>query len=252
MKLPNVFNPNKELAATSILWYLIAVGLMVIAITLVFSENWQTSGFVHAVYHGSTIVRAKEISPANDFSVKPSVISTVWAVFIYGALLVRRYIRSFTNLPTLVLVFCNVFFIASLIEAFLPSESITLLSFLWVDLIKVNPQQLLLGALMLTWLGMRALSGAVILVLGVAFLSRVHDLNVSLGLYGTFYALCGFMSVFIQMKLPYMVHEGGWMNSFLHDFGRIQIVAVDNVNALGDTVTNTASSVVASTKRMIP
>lgn len=167
---------------------------------------------------------------------KPHMLSCIWALLIYGALIVRRYVRNVSNLPTLLLVFANLLFIASLIEAFLPAKSICLFSFLTVECLSINPQTLLISAVLFAWIGMRALSGAAILAVVIAFLSHIAEVDARLGWYGTFYVLCGFLSLLVQAKLPYMKPEGGLYMALVTDFGIVGRAATTNVKAFGETV----------------
>ena len=247
MKIPDVINPNKGLSESSLLWYFVSLCLMGIAIAICFSAGWQDDGSVAPIYKQGQLTGIKIISDSNKFSIAPQVTSIVWAIIIYGALLARRYVRNFTNLPSFILVVCNIIFTASLIESFLPAQSVCLLKCLRWEAVTVNPQVLLIAAVLLSWIGMRSLSGAAIIVLGVAFLSRAQEMNVSLGLYGTFYVLSGFLSLMVQSKLPYMVPEGGWRMTLLQDFGVIQGIAAANVGALTQRVSEGASKLVEKT-----
>ena len=252
MKLPNLVDPNAKLPESSIVWYILALSLMAVSIVISIFGPWQTDGFVTPVYdEAGKIIKTKVVSQANDFSITPNTISVVWAIIIYGALLARRYVRNFSNPPTLILVAANIFFAASLIESFLPAQSISLLRMFGKDLITLNPQTLLIAAVLLSWIGMRSLSGVSILILGWAFLARAQDMNQSLGMWGTFYVLCGFLSLMIQAKLPYMIPEGGWGAALLQDFGAIRIAAARNVAELQSQV-QTAAGVVASVASGMP
>ena len=241
-------DPNKELPRTSVVWYLLALALMAVAVYVCYSADWQSDGFYKVVYEGGKITKVVEETPANSFSIAPQLTSIVWAVLIYGALLVRKYVRNVANIPVLLLVLLDVVFIASLIESFLPAQSVCLFKFFKVEVLTVNPQMILVFALLVAWLGMRAISGFAIILLLIAFLSRSQELNVSLGMYGTAYALCGIFSLVIQCKLPSMVPEIGLWNSLKQDFGRgvsyIGNEARQNILAVGDAV---ASGVKMST-----
>ena len=233
MRMLKILDPNERLPITSVIWYILAVGLMGVSICIALSANWQTDGLIESVYDSDNVIKeGTTVTPANGMSILPQTTSIMWATMIYGALLARRYIRNVANIPTLILVAVNIFFMASLIESFVPAQSICLLKCMKCELVTINPQTLLISAVLLTWIGMRALSGISIIVLGIAFISRVQDLNVSLGMYGGFFLLCGFLSLLIQAKLPYMVPECGWCASLLQDFAAIRIAAQGNVAAL--------------------
>lgn len=249
MKVWRVLNPNEQLPLNSLFWYVAALLLMSVSIVVCVSGWWQTDGFVKAIYVHGTIEQTEQLSRQNAFSITPRTMSIVWAIIIYGALLARRYVRNFSNLPTLLLIAANITFVASIIEAVLPAQSIPMLTIFGKDILKVNPQTLLVGAVMLSWVGMRALSGFSIIILGWALLARSHDMNQDLGVYGSIYVMCGFLSFLIQAKLPYMIPEGGWCAALFQDFGAVQIAAARNVTALKDAATQgvqNATSVVAA------
>ena len=226
MRVPKLLNPNQELPSTHILWYVVAFCLMVVSLVLCYRADWNPDVVPPIYRDGVYLGPGQQLQ--KDVSIAPQVTSILWAVIIYGALLARRVVRGFSNLTTMLLVVLNIIFVASLIESFVPAQSICLLSFFGWELLKVNPQQLLMAAVALSWIGMRSLSGISIIVLGIAFISRSMELNV-LGIYGTFYFLCGFLSLIVQMKLPYMMPEGGWIANLRQDFGMLQLEARKNV-----------------------
>lgn len=224
------FDPNKEMSKTSIVWYLIAVVLMSIAVIISMFPMWQTDGIVQVIYNGNVeLAEFKVLEKPNPFSITPKATTMVWALAIYGAMLARKYCKEISNLPMLLLVVLNIFFTASLIESFLPEQSVCLLKIFRVEMINVNPRTILIIAILVGWLGMRSLSGGAILLLVIAFLSRAQELNCSLGMYGTFYIFCGFMSLIIQTRLPYMVSRDGWRASLMQDFCGITNAAKANV-----------------------
>ena len=86
-------HPTKELSKESALWTVVAIILMGFALWVVFTANWQTEGFYKAGYKGGKLVEAIEVFKACRFSIVPHVTSILCAILIYGALLMRRYIR---------------------------------------------------------------------------------------------------------------------------------------------------------------
>ena len=246
MKIPEILDPNKQLPPSNFLWYIIALALMIVAVAISLSGAWQTEGFVRAVYENGTIVSIENDSEANVFSIAPRTMSIVWGIIIYGALLARRYVRNFSNLPTLLLVAANIMFVASLVESFLPAQSIPMLKILGKDILTLDPQTLLVAAVLFSWIGMRALSGVSIIILGWALLARAHDMNQDMGMWGSIYVLCGFLSLMIQARLPYMIPEGGWCAALLQDFGAIQIAATRNVTALKDAAVRSVEGATAA------
>ena len=254
LKISEMINPNRRLSANSIVWYLLALVLMLIAIAICLSEDWQTEGVSNILYDNNNVPTGTDIvSPPIRFSMRPHTTSIIWACAFYISLLIRRVVCNFSNPCTFVLLVVNIFFAASLIEAFIPAQEIHLFAdaILGWKGIPINPQQLLMVALLFNFIGMRALSGLFIIVLGIAFISRVHDVNINLGMHGSLYVLCGFLSLMIQAKLPYMIPEGGWGMALLQDFGAIRIAAARNVAELQSHV-QTAAVVAASVASGMP
>jgi len=135
---------------------------------------------------------------------------------------VKGYIRNISNIPTLVLAACDVALLASLIRSFLPAESVELFCFLGIKKLSVavSPQKLLIGVVLFSWLSMRTISGLGIIVLFLAFMSRISQLNLEMGVYGVVYIMCGFFSLLIQSSLPYVRPEEGYWLAFMRDMGR--------------------------------
>ena len=160
MKIPSSLDPNKELATSSIVWYCAAMLLMAVALGICFAGCWQTNGFVRAGYDAAgNLISEDVVSKANTFSVRPQLTTVIWAILLYGAMIARRYIRNISNLPTLILVAANILFIGSLIESFVPAQSICLFKIFKWEIINISPQKFLIAAVMFAWVGMRALSG---------------------------------------------------------------------------------------------
>lgn len=247
MKMPSLLDPNQELAKSSLVWYWVALTLVGVSLFICFTENWQTEGFTEAIYdEAGNLTGSNEVSAACTFSIVPQMTSVIWAILIYSALIARRYVRNMSNLMTLLLVSANILFIGSMIESFVPAQSICIFKIFKWEAIHIRPQSFLILAVLFAWVGMRALSGAAIVMIGVAFLSRAQGLNVALGFYGTLYVLCGFLSLMVQSKLPYMMPEGGWYASLLQDFGTIKHVAATNVRVLGGAVVDASAATAKS------
>lgn len=235
MKLRDVFNPNYEIRKDSRVWFFVAFLLMVLALCIAYSGVWNHGEVTMPVFDGTGTFKCdRAIRKAFHLSVAPSFSSVFWAVLIYSAAIVRKCVGRITNLPVLVLWGCNLLFIASLIEAFLPSESIKLFSFFgWTpDWATIRPQALLIITVLVSWLGVRALGGIAIMILMLAFLSRITDLN-GTGVWGVLYLLGGVGSFFVQRNLSYMIPAGGRWNAFLNDLGVVDRVVHEDVKALG-------------------
>lgn len=235
-------HPSKELPKESGIWTIIAIALMGFALWVVFTAKWQTEGFFQAGYKDGKLVEVIEVFKACRFGIAPNVTAVICAIFIYGALLARRYIRPASNLYALLLVAMNVVFVASLVESFLPAKSVCLFRMLGWEVLTFSPLKLLVFVILLSWLGMRALSGFSIILLILAFWSRTQELDVTLGFWGSAYLLCGFLSFVVQCRLPYMVPDGGLGAAFLQDFGWVRAQVQQNLKASVAVTENAAAA----------
>lgn len=224
-------HPNRELSKESAIWTIIAIALMAFALWVVFTANWQTEGFYRAGYKDGKLTEIVEVFKACRFSIVPHMMSTLCAVFIFGALWVRNYGLKLGNLYALVLLMADVLFIASLVESFLPAKEVCLFRMLGCDVLAFSPLKLLFFVILLGWLGMRTLSGFSIILLIFAFWSRTIELDV-MDFWGVAYLLCGVFSFVVQFcKLPYIVPDGGFTASLRRDFWGVKTQVHQNLMA---------------------
>lgn len=235
-------HPCKELPKESALWSIVAIILMGFALWIVFTANWQTEGFYKAGYKDGKLIEAIEVFRACRFTIVPHVTSILCAILIYGALLARRYVRL-GNLYALFLLVMDVFFIAALVESFIPADSVCLVRMLGWEVLTFSPLKLLVFAILLSWLGMRALSGFSIILLLLAFWSRTQELDVALGFWGGAFLVCGIFSFVIQFcKLPYMIPDGGFRGALSQDFGWAKTQIRQNMVAAVEATGNVAAA----------
>ena len=111
------------------------------------------------------------------------------------------------------------------------------------EVLTFSPLKLLVFVILLSWLGMRALSGFSIILLLFAFWSRTQELDVTLGFWGGAFLVCGIFSFVIQCcKLPYMVPDGGLREAFSQDFGWTKNQIRKNMVAAVEATGNVAAA----------
>lgn len=242
------FNPNISLSKKSGIWFVLALGLVGVALYVAFSANWQNGGEIRPIYQGGVFKGTQVVRHPVLLEICPDLITIVWAFVIYLSLVAKRYISEIVNPMALLLVGCDIFLVASLIRSFLPAESIELFCFLGFKqlAVTVNPQHLLLGVVVFSWISMRTISGFGIVVLLLAFISRMDQLNLDLGMWGVVYISCGFLSLLIQGMLPCMRPQGGYKAAFLQDLGWATAQVLDDAKQNLGAVAQTTQSAVAA------
>ena len=216
------FNPNKKLSVSSCVWYILALLLVVAAVAICFCESWQNGGEVIPIYKGGVFAGTRTVRAPVLLEICPDMLTIIWALVIYTGFVVKKYVQFPSNIWTVVMALCDVLLLASLIRSFLPADSVELFCFLGIKslAVTVKPQWLLVGVILFSWLSMRSISGFGLIILFVAFVSRMNQLNLDMGLYGVVYVLCGFFSLLIQSFLPTIGPEEGYRRMFLSDVGR--------------------------------
>lgn len=239
----NCLNPNATLPMESRVWPIVALLFIVFALVVACVAPWQTEGFVRAEYKDGRLIGMIEVVKACRFSVVPHLAAVFFAFLICFAIGFRCSLEI-RNLWTLFFLFFDWWFVASLIESFLPAQSVCLFEVLGLKVLSVSPMMLVIIAILMSWLGIRALSGASIILFMFAFWARVHELDVAMGFWGVAYFGCGVMSLVLQCKLPCMIPHGGLWSVFLQDFcGKAVGEIRQSIQAAGDSASRVAVDV---------
>lgn len=146
-----------------------------------------------------------------SFSISPSFISTLAAILLYLSVVVRYRLKNFSNglfssVYELLIICLNILFCASFLEIFFPKE-------IWsIPFINISSQTFLLIAIILSWIGMRAIAGFVWIFLFILAVIRLAGLNVAMGNLGVAYILSAFVSMGLQLNDLHI------LSSFKNDF----------------------------------
>jgi hypothetical protein len=129
-------------------------------------------------------------------SLKPSMISTLLAIGLYSALVIRLkgLHNSFCSFSDTVLSLLTILFCSSFINFFLND-----------NIGKI----ILLVSLLLSWLGLKFIAGIVWIVL-IAFVgTRVMIVNAAMGVWGSIYILSAFVGIVLQLKQVNLIKDIG-------------------------------------------
>jgi hypothetical protein len=170
-----------------------------------------------------------------SFSISPSLISTLAAIMLYLSVVVRYRLKLFSDVYETIIICLNILFCASFLEIFFPKE-------IWnIPFINISSQSFLLMAVILSWIGMRAIAGFVWIFLFVLAATRIAGLNAAMGRLGTAYILSAFISIGLQLKDSVRM-----ISSFKNDFrGVTRHVGGDIASSI-----NTIRSPVGNTPRI--
>jgi hypothetical protein len=130
------------------------------------------------------------------FSLKPSMLSTLLAIGLYSALVIRLkgLHNSFCSPSDTILSLLTILFCSSFINFFLNDNF---------------GKILLLVSLLLSWLGLKFIAGIVWIVL-IAFVgTRVMVANTAMGVWGSLYILSAFLGIVLQLKQVNLLRDIG-------------------------------------------
>jgi hypothetical protein len=121
------------------------------------------------------------------FSLMPSMLSTLLAIGLYSAVIIRLkgLHNSFCSFSDTVLSILTILFCSSFINFFLNDNT---------------GKIILLVSILLSWLGLKFIAGIVWIVLFVFVGARVMLVNAAMGVWGSFYILSAFIGIILQLK----------------------------------------------------
>ena len=152
-----------------------------------------------------------------NINIHPNLLSTLCAVLFYASLIIRyegvfRAKNLFEALVSILRTFLNCWVLSSLVSISLfpasnSTGNLTIIGFL------NNPQStLLIIALLLSWLGMKAIAGFSWVLFIVAAWRHVLEINSSMGMLGAVFILTLALSLFLQIKNYAIISD------FMYDF----------------------------------
>lgn len=127
---------------------------------------------------------------------KPDMFATIGAIAIYAGVVVRGNFSMFKNPIKIILLVLNVLFIASFTKVFLSSEHWKLLGFFDLG---ITSQTMFFITIAISWLGMKTIAGFSWIILFIASIGTMTQVNDALGGAGAYYVLSPFISIGMQL-----------------------------------------------------
>lgn len=181
---------------------LLGIIIMIIPFYITFKEFTYTKGLFLWV------------TTAEKTNIKPGLISSLCAVAFYVALMIRCQlfkIRATAEvLVSVIRTFLNCWVIASLMTMIVPKEEMTNLSI--SSFLKYPQSTLLLAGILLSWIGMRTVSGYCWILFIIAAWKHILVLDKAMNMWGAVYII----SLAISMLLQITSHVS--LTDLLRDF----------------------------------
>lgn len=142
----------------------------------------------------------------NTISISPDLISCVYAAIFYGSFVVRSkgIQRTFESWIDIVFCILLVFLLSSYVKAILVTKTISIFG---IKVLSVNTNIFLIGAMILSWLGLKVVGILSIMVVIVCAFINICSLNEAMGLYGALYIICTLVGVLLYLYVEPVVVE---------------------------------------------
>ena len=178
----------------------------------------------------------------NTYPIQPDLLSSLMAILLYSGVIIRGDWSIFKNPIKVILLVLNVLFIASFTKVFLGSEKWSLFGL--IDM-PISSQTFFLITLAISWLGMKTLAGFSWIILLLASVGQLTEVNLNLGLQGTAYMICAFLSIGMQFA-------GGFISinpeSLKSDFFSSANLVKADINASVEATKNVTGGVINTAK----
>lgn len=132
-------------------------------------------------------------------SIRPDMISMMYAVLIYSAYVVRvkgirKMLESIREIVVCILV---LMLFASFVQIFLGTNEFKIFG---IELFSFDSKILLLIAFLLSWLGVKFVSVVTLGLVVVCALAKLSIVNEAMGVWGIVYVLSGFIGIILYLK----------------------------------------------------
>lgn len=178
---------------------LCAIAFMIVPVVMAYMP-WMVSPAVEAASGwgvGPIRFGAREARPAEFAQIlMPDMFSTLGAIGIYAGIVIRGNIETFKSPVKIILLVLNVLFIASFTKVFLSSEHWKLFGFLDLG---ITSQTIFFITIAISWLGMKTIAGFSWIILFLAAIGTMTEVNTALGAAGAMYILSPFISIGMQL-----------------------------------------------------
>lgn len=134
-------------------------------------------------------------------SIRPDYISCLYAVLLYAAFVVRfkGIQRAVASWIDIIFCFLIVLLLSSFIQTILVTKTFSLFG---LTEISIDTNILLPIAILLSWLGLKFVSAACMIGIGILAIFHISSLSSAMGsLYGPAYILCAFMGILLYLSI---------------------------------------------------
>jgi len=176
---------------------LLALVCMLIAVIISFQE--YTAVITKNTFLGSilpdSLIEVLKVQKTSSMTITKSIAPTFQSMLFAGcfvlSFIIRNRVRQSTY--TCFIYLLNILFCASFISIFIDPTP-------WnVPFINIASYQFFLIGLVASWFCMRSLAGAIWLILFIAAMSHLCELNQAFGIAGVVYCVCGFGGIWFQL-----------------------------------------------------
>lgn len=178
----------------------------------------------------------------------PNLLSTLVAIALYSGVVIRNKFEIFQEPIKVTLCVVNILFLASLTTVFISAKP-------WsIPFFNISNYAILVVAIALSWLGMKAVSGYAWIILLITSIGQMTKVNEAMGFNGTIYILSAFISMGLQLASGFLVVDFESLKSEFYNTKEIAVgdmnksieatkVGIDNVVNVGKVAATAATGV---------
>ena len=156
-----------------------------------------------------------EIGGSNTVeTLMPNMISTMVAIALYSGVVIRNSYEIFKEPLKVILCVANILFLSSLTTIFIVAD-------FKLPFLDLSGYAILILAIALSWIGMKAISGYAWVILLISSLGQITRINVAMGFAGVVYILCAFVSMGMQIASGYLVVSKDAFKSEFYNMGQV-------------------------------
>jgi hypothetical protein len=181
---------------------------------------------------------------------KPNMISTLAAIALYSAVIVRLkgLKNSFNSFSDILLSCLTIVFCASFLNLFLGDVKFDI-KFFWLKETVEIPGSVVLGlGVLLSWLGIKAIAGIVWVILFILAAIQIITLSGAMGIWGMVYVLAAFLGIIFSLKEQSSYFLDDLRNDMASITARTGRMINRDIVASADTARKAASTVATKVK----
>lgn len=204
-----------------LLAFAVAALFMIISVALSFGTYKYTTGGFFGHFKST-----KEITLA------PTLITTMIAILIYSAIIIRNFKKYYSDIPKLAISIINILFLAGFLSVFFTDKA---------TIFGLDTRAILVAGVLLSWLGIRTISGYIWILLVLLGTARMSDVDKAMAGWGVIYILCAYLSIIVQVVFCKMFETD--FETFKEDLFGIKENANKDVKAASEQAKSAAEAV---------